>query len=113
VLLDVVDGVLHRADLLRVLVGDVDGERLLEGQHQLDQPQRIGAEVVDEGHLGLDLLLVDVELLLDDALHFCGDISTFSHALVPSKIRENRAGPLADFPAWRTEKSKRNFFCAC
>jgi hypothetical protein len=110
-LLDVVDGVLHRADLLGVFIGDVDGERLLEGEHQLDQAEGVGPEVVDEGHLGTDLRLVDIELIFDDALNFRGDISTFSHACLPSKTRENRAGPLTDFAARRTEKSQRkNFF---
>src|SRR4051794_36633255 len=60
--LDVVDRVLDAADLLRVLVRDVDLERLLEGEDQLHQAQRIGAEIVDERRLRLDVLLVDVEL---------------------------------------------------
>ena len=77
--LDVVDRILHGADLLRVLVRDVDRERGLEGENHLDQTERVGTEVVDERRFGLDVLLVDVELLLDDALHFGGDVQ-FSHA---------------------------------
>jgi hypothetical protein len=112
VLLDVIDGVLHGADLLGVLVRDVDGERLFKGEHQLDQAQGVGAEIIDEGHLGSDLRLLDVELFLDDALNFRGDITTFSHASLPSDFRENRGGRLADFTARRTEKSKRKIFFA-
>jgi hypothetical protein len=74
VLLDVVDRVLHGADLLGVLVRDVDLEGLLEGEDELDQTERIGAEVVDEVRLGLDVLLVDVQLLLDDALDLARDV---------------------------------------
>jgi hypothetical protein len=74
VLLDVVDRVLNGADLLGVLVRDVDLEGLLEGQDQLDQAERVGAEVVDEARLGFDVLLVDVQLLLDDALDLARDV---------------------------------------
>ena len=77
--LDVVDGILDGADLLRVLVRDVDREGRLEGEHHLDEPEGIGAEIVDERRLGLDVLLIDIELLLDDSLHFGGDVQ-FSHS---------------------------------
>src|SRR5258708_25502908 len=76
VLLDVVDRVLHGPDLLGVLVGDVDFERLFEREHELDQTERVGAEVVDEARLGLDVLLVDVELLSDDPLDLAGDVGS-------------------------------------
>ena len=79
VLLDVVDGVLDGADLLRVLVRDVDLEGLFEREDQLDQTERICPEVVDERGLGLDVLLVDVELLLDDALDLGRDVPAFRH----------------------------------
>src|SRR5689334_8153508 len=52
VLFDLVDGVLHRADFLGVFVRDVDLERLFEGEHELDETERVGAEVVDERRLG-------------------------------------------------------------
>src|SRR5690606_12917958 len=41
VLLDVIDSVLDGADFLRVLVRDVDLEGLLEGEHELDQAERV------------------------------------------------------------------------
>ena len=67
-LVDVVDGVLDGPDLLGVLVGDLGPELLLEAHDELDEVQGVGVEVVDERGLGLDLLLVDAELLDDDLL---------------------------------------------
>src|SRR5687767_5225773 len=52
--LDVLDGVLDRADLLGVLVGDLDREGLLEGEHELDHRERVGLEIVRERRLGTD-----------------------------------------------------------
>src|SRR5574342_865370 len=66
---DVVDGVLDGLDVLGLLVGDLDLELLLHGHHQLDDVQRVGAQVLDEARGGLDLLLGDAQLLGDDALH--------------------------------------------
>src|ERR1017187_2802049 len=65
VLLDVIDGVLHRANLLGVLVGDVDLEGLFEGENELDEPERVGAQVVDEVRLGLDVFLVELVLAFE------------------------------------------------
>ena len=53
VLLDVVDRVLDGPDFLRVLVRDVDLERLLEGEDELHQAERVGTEVIDERGLSL------------------------------------------------------------
>ena len=64
--LDVVDGLLHGGDLLRLLVRDLGLELLLERHHQLDRVERVGAQVVDERRLVLDLGLVHAELLGDD-----------------------------------------------
>src|SRR5207244_605134 len=76
--LDVVDGLLHGGDLLGFLVGDLGLELLLERHHELDGVERIGAEIVDERGLVLDLGLVHAELLGDnfldrllDVLHRC------------------------------------------
>src|ERR1700740_1094077 len=55
VLLDVFDRLLDVADLLRLLVRDLDPELLLESHHQLDDVEGVGAKVVGEaglqGHL--------------------------------------------------------------
>ncbi len=75
-LLDVVDRVLHRADLLGVFVGNVDFEGLLERKYELDQAERVGAEIVNEARLGFDVFFVDVVLLFDDALDLAGDVGS-------------------------------------
>src|ERR1019366_4090650 len=70
VLADVVDGIRHRANLLRILVGDFDIEGLFEGHHQLDGVERIGAQVVHERSAGRDLALVHTQLLDNNLFHF-------------------------------------------
>src|SRR5690606_9319343 len=66
---DVIDRLLDRGDLLRFLVRNLGLELLLEGHHQLDRVQRIGAQVVDEGSVVGDLFLLHAQLLGDDALN--------------------------------------------
>src|SRR5436305_4950449 len=68
VLVDEVHRVQHRLDVLGLLVGDLDLELLFHRHHQLDDVQRVGAEILDEGGFRLDLVLADPELLRDDAL---------------------------------------------
>src|ERR1700685_1620556 len=46
--LDIGDDVLDRANLLGVFVGDFDVELLFERHHQLDDIERVGAEILDE-----------------------------------------------------------------
>src|SRR5919201_3653426 len=67
---DVFDGFLDAGDLLGILVGDLDAELFLEGHHQFDRVQRIGAQVVHERCVGRHFFFVDAELLHDDALDF-------------------------------------------
>src|SRR5262245_25178719 len=68
VLLDVLDRVTHRRDLLRVLVRDLDVELLLERHHELHRVQGVGAEILDELRGRNDVVLLDTELLDDDRL---------------------------------------------
>src|SRR5690606_27849594 len=63
---DVVDGVADGLDVLGLLVGDLDLELLLHRHHQLDDVEAVGAEILDERGLELDLVLADAELLRDD-----------------------------------------------
>src|SRR4029079_16061726 len=67
-LVDVVDRVLDRADLLRVLVRDLGPELLLEAHDELHEIERVGVEVVDERRVRLDLVFFDAELLDDELL---------------------------------------------
>jgi hypothetical protein len=56
---DVLDRFLDARDLLGVLVGNLDAELFLEGHHQLDRVERVGAEVVDERCVRSHFFLVD------------------------------------------------------
>jgi cobalamin biosynthesis protein CobT len=68
VLVDIVDGVLDGADLLRILVRDLRPELLFEAHDELHEIERVGIQVIDERCLRLDLILVGAELLDDDLL---------------------------------------------
>src|SRR5713101_816691 len=69
-LADVIDGVLHGADLFRVLVRNLDVEAFFESHHQFDRIQRVRAQVVHERSTGGDLAFVHAQLLNDDLLYF-------------------------------------------
>src|SRR5579863_7952534 len=69
-LADVIDGVLHGADLLRVLIRNLDVEAFFEGHHQFDRIQRIRAQVVHERRARSDLALVYTQLFYDNLLYF-------------------------------------------
>jgi hypothetical protein len=79
VLLDVFDGILNRPNLLCILVRDIDLERFLERQDELDQTKRISTQIVDKNGLWFDVRLVDVQLFLDDSLYFGRNIATCRH----------------------------------
>jgi hypothetical protein len=68
VLVDVVGGVLHRADPLGVFVGDLGPELLFEAHDQFDEVERVGIQIIDERSFRLDFVLVNAELLDDDLL---------------------------------------------
>src|SRR5262249_13782331 len=82
--LDVVDGILDGLDLLGILLGDLDVERLLERQNQLHDGERIFFEVVNERRRTGQLLRRDLELRADDVLDLALDLLGI-HAL-PSLI---------------------------
>src|SRR6266851_9647142 len=67
---NVIDGVLHGADLFRILVGNFDVEAFFESHHQFDRIQRVRAQVVHERSTGGDLAFVHAQLLNDDLLCF-------------------------------------------
>src|SRR5208337_4234957 len=70
VLGDVIDGVLHGADFLRILVRNLDVEGFFESHYQFDGIERIGAQVVHKGSAGGDFALVHAQLLYDNLFHF-------------------------------------------
>src|SRR5918994_2595020 len=72
-LVDVVDGLMHRRDLLRIFVRDLDLEFLFERHHQLDRIQRVCTQVVDEGGIARDLFLLDTQLFGDDGFYLLFD----------------------------------------
>src|SRR4051812_17191534 len=57
VVLDVVDRFFHVADLLGLLVRDLDPELLFEGHHQLDDVQGVRSQIVGEAGFQRDLFL--------------------------------------------------------
>src|SRR6266540_1961050 len=59
VLVDVLGGFLDARDLLGVLVRDLDPELLLQRHHQLHRVQAVRAQVVHEGGVGSDEVLLD------------------------------------------------------
>src|SRR5215831_11563268 len=86
--IDVVDGVLHGADLLRLFVGDFDVEGLFEGHDEFDRVQGIGAKVVHERGIGCDLALVYAKLLHNDLLNaFVNGCHEFCKLLFASPSR--------------------------
>src|SRR5439155_20788988 len=66
---DVVDGLADGLDLLRVLVGDLDAELILELHDQLDEVERVGIEILLERGLLRDLTFIHTELFSQDFLH--------------------------------------------
>src|SRR5581483_206999 len=73
---DVVDSLPDGGDLLRVLVGDLDPELVLELHDQLDEVERIGVQVFLERCVLADLALLDAELLGQDLLDSLVDLFT-------------------------------------
>ena len=67
--LDVVDSVLDGLDLLGVFIGDVEVERFLKRHHQLDDVERVRAQVVHKRGALVDLALVDPKLFHNDLLY--------------------------------------------
>src|SRR5690349_22550558 len=64
--LDERDGVADGLEVLDLVVGDRDAELLLGRHDDLDHRGRVDVEVVDEGLVELDVVLVDTGDLVDD-----------------------------------------------
>src|SRR5277367_498497 len=66
---DVIDGVLHGADFLRVFVRNLNVEGFFESHYQFDGIERIRAQVVHERRAGSHFAFVHAQLLYDDLFH--------------------------------------------
>src|SRR5450755_2417769 len=69
VLADVVDRVLYGANLLRVLIGNLDVEGLFESHDQFDGIERIRAQVVHERRARGHFALIHAQLLHDNLFY--------------------------------------------
>src|ERR1700679_1277893 len=69
VLLDVLGRVLDGLDLLRVLIRDLDVEGFFELHHELDDVERVGAEVFLEAGAGGDFGFIHLKLLDNNLLN--------------------------------------------
>ena len=76
-LLDEVDGVADGLDLLGGIVGNLDAEFLFERHHQFDGVEAVGAQIVDELGVFLDLRRFDAQMLDDDLLNALGNVAHF------------------------------------
>ena len=70
VVLNVFDNVADRLDVLDLLVGDLNVELFLEGHDQIDQIQRICAEVIDDAGLHRYLFILNIELVNQNLFYF-------------------------------------------
>ena len=65
---DVFHYIADRLQLLRVFIGHFDGKFLFKRHHQLDDIERIRAQIFDKGRLRRDLLGINPELFDNDVL---------------------------------------------
>src|SRR3954468_20359271 len=72
---DEADRILHRHDLLGRIIWDLAPELLLEGHHQLDGVEAVGAQIVDEAGVFGHLRFVDAQMLDDDLLDPISDVT--------------------------------------
>src|SRR5215472_2857421 len=105
---DVVDGILHGTNLLRLLVGNLDVEGFFKGHHQLNGVERIRSQVVDKRSVGGYLAFVHTQLL-DDNLFYsffnrCHEICKLL-VVLPLALNSERI----DGPLWR----RYDFALAC
>src|ERR1700677_3107348 len=87
--IDVIDGLLNRRDLFRILVGNFGLEFLFECHHQLNRIQRVRAEIVDERGVIGDFFFFHAQLFGHDLLNLLLN-STHRYGVLSGKpVREN------------------------
>src|SRR5690606_1033527 len=100
---DELDGVADGADALGFLVRDLHAELVLQAHDQLDDVERVGAEVLLEARLVGHLAGVSVQLVSDDVSDLLEDLLLVHCALPPEPIlvAHARPGPGGPCP-WRS-----------
>src|ERR1043165_2646488 len=88
------DRIADRAELLGILVGDVDVELLLELHDQLDDVEAVRAEVLDEAGLVGELLALHTELLLDDVADLLSVVGHWEPVLSEMRCIERKSSCL-------------------
>src|SRR5947208_8270768 len=67
----------YRAQLLGLLVGDVDVEFLLEGHDQFDGIEAVSAQILHEARVGRELVALDPQLFDDDVFDLLFELLHF------------------------------------
>lgn len=70
---DVFHHIADRLQLLRIFIRYFDGKFLFKRHHQLDDVERVRAQIFDKGRRGRDLLGVNAELFDNDVLDLLFD----------------------------------------
>src|SRR5438309_8812050 len=95
VLVDILDRVANRRDLLGGIVRNLDPELLLEGHNQLDDVETVRAEIIDEARVLGHLVRLDAEMFDDDLFH---PIGSLAHGKLPPVFFFERSP--SDAPPW-------------
>src|SRR5215469_3033557 len=101
VLVDIVDRVANRRDLLRGVVRDLDPEFLFEGHDKLDNVEAVSAEIVNEARVFGHLVRLDAEMFDDDLLH---PIGSLAHGKLPPLYFRAALAMRCERRKWRTER---------
>src|SRR5512145_2228151 len=122
---DVIDGLLHRGDLFRLLIRDLALELLLERHHQLDRVERVGPQIIDKSRLRLDIGFVHAELFRNDLLDALFDgfdqVALPGYGDICGRLRPGCRGPCAWVAACCSEcfvvvgrsRTRRAFYQNC
>ena len=84
-LVQILDGLANRLDALGLLVGDGSTELFFKGHDELNQVQRIGAQILAEARLRNNLGRVYAQLIHDNLFH------TLENSHVRYPLWENKA----------------------
>src|SRR6516164_364105 len=91
VLFEKLDGVAHRQNRLRGIVGNLAAELFLKGHHELDGIETVRAEVIDEAGVLSHLVRFDAEMFHDDFLHALANVTHRSNLIL-------QRGPSSSLP---------------